>query len=145
MPRDKARRVIIKPGFDLLALLGPNGRLATGDPAHVSVGLYARQALTTLGLWDRVAPRLAQAENARSALAMVEHGEAPAGVVYETDAEASKAVAIAGIFPADMHDAISYLFAVVKTGDTPQARALMIYLGSPEALAIFAAHGFKTE
>jgi molybdate transport system substrate-binding protein len=145
MPRDKARRVIIKPGFDLLALLGPNGRLATGDPAHVPVGLYARQALTTLGLWDRVAPRLAQAENARSAVAMVEHGEAPAGIVYETDAAASKAVAIAGIFPADTHDAISYPFAVVKTGDAPQAYALMIYLGSPEALAIFAAHGFKSE
>jgi molybdate transport system substrate-binding protein len=145
MPRDEARRVIIKPGFDLPALLGPNGRLATGDPAHVPVGLYARQALTTLRLWDRVAQRLAQAENARSAVAMVEHGEAPAGIVYETDAAASKAVAIAGIFPADTHDPINYPFAVVKTGDTPQARALMIYLGSPEALAIFAAHGFKTE
>jgi molybdate transport system substrate-binding protein len=145
MPRDEARRVIIKPGFDLPALLGPHGRLATGDPAHVPVGLYARQALTTLRLWDRVAQRLAQAENARSAVAMVEHGEAPAGIVYETDAAASKAVAIAGIFPADTHDPINYPFAVVKTGYTPQARALMIYLGSPEALAIFAAHGFKSE
>jgi molybdate transport system substrate-binding protein len=143
--RDKIKRVIIKPGFDLLALLGPNSRLAIGNPAHVPVGLYARQALTTLRLWDQVAPRLAQAENARSAVAMVEHGEAPAGIVYETDAAASRAVAIAGIFPADTHDPISYPFAVVKTGDIPQARALMIYLASPEALAIFADHGFKTE
>jgi molybdate transport system substrate-binding protein len=145
VPKENAKHIIIKPGFDLLALLGPNGRLAVGNPAHVPVGLYARQALTTLGLWDQVAPRLAQAENVRSAVAMVEHGEAPAGIVYETDAAASNAVAIAGIFPTDTHYPISYPFAVVKTGDIPQARALVIYLGSPEVLAIFAGHGFKTE
>ena len=82
---------------------------------------------------------------AGGALAFVERGETPAGVVYETDAAASKAVAIAGIFPADTHDTISYPFAVIKSGDTLEARALMTYLGSPDIQAIFAARGFKVE
>ena len=51
---DKPQHVTIGPGFDLLGLLGPNGRLATGDPAHVPVGIYAEQALKKLGLWDAV-------------------------------------------------------------------------------------------
>jgi len=145
MPANKVKRIRIKPGFDLLALLGSNGRLAIGDPTHVPAGLYAKQALTKLGLWDQVAPRLARADNVRGALAFVERGETPAGIVYETDAAASKAVAIAGIFPADTHDTISYPFAVIKSGDTLEARALMTYLGSPDIQAIFAARGFKVE
>jgi molybdate transport system substrate-binding protein len=142
---DDAKRVRIRSGFDLLALLGSDGRLAIGDPTHVPVGLYAKQALTRLGVWDQIAPRVARADDVRGALTMVERGEAPAGIVYETDASASKAVAIAGIFPAETHETISYPFAVIKSGDTPDARALMTYLGSEDALAIFAAHAFKIE
>jgi molybdate transport system substrate-binding protein len=86
---DKARTVEVGPGLDLTALLGANGRIATGDPAHVPIGLYARQALTKFGLWDAVVPRLARTEDVRAALLLVERGEAPAGIVYATDAAAS--------------------------------------------------------
>jgi molybdate transport system substrate-binding protein len=145
MPADKVRRVRIDAKLDLMRLVGPNGRIATGNPAHVPVGLYAKEALTTLGLWDQVAPHLAQADNVRGALAMVERGEASAGIVYGTDAAASKAIATAGIFPDNTHEPIIYPFAVVKAGDTPQARALMTYLRSAAALARFAARGFRVE
>jgi molybdate transport system substrate-binding protein len=142
---DKPQHVTIGPGFDLLGLLGPNGRVATGDPAHVPVGIYAEQALRKLGIWDAVAPRLARTDDVRSALLLVERGEAPAGIVYATDAAASKAVMIAGTFPANSHDPVSYPFAVTKSGDTPDARALMIFLAGPQARAIFVQHGFKVE
>ena len=49
VPADQPQRVTIGPGFDLAGLLGKDGRLATGDPAHVPVGIYARQALNRLG------------------------------------------------------------------------------------------------
>ena len=94
-------------GFDLPALLGSGGRLAIGDPAHVPAGIYAEQALRKLGLWDKVAAHLAPAPNVRSALLLVERGEAPAGIVYSTDAAASKAVAVAGVFPDSSHDPIT--------------------------------------
>lgn len=140
---DKPRTVVIGSDLDLGALLGPNGRLATGDPAHVPVGLYARQALTKLGLWDAVVPRLARTEDVRTALLLVERGEAPAGIVYTTDAAVSKNVAIAGVFPPDSYEPVIYPFAVTRSGDTKDARAVMAFLAGPRARAIFIQRGFK--
>lgn len=142
---DKPMHVTIDKGFDLTGLLGANGRLATGDPAHVPVGTYAEQALKKLGMWDSISPRLARTEDVRAALLLVERGEAPAGIVYATDAAASKAVMIAGTFPADSHDPVSYPFAVTKSGDTAEARALLSFLAGPSARAVFMQRGFKVE
>ncbi|WP_431269128.1 molybdate ABC transporter substrate-binding protein [Dankookia sp. P2] len=69
-----AAPVAIGPGTDLAGLLGPQGRLATGDPAHVPAGIYAKAALESLGQWAAIAPRLARAENVRAALLLVERG-----------------------------------------------------------------------
>jgi len=145
VPADHPQHVTIAPGFNLVAMLGATGRLATGDPAHVPVGIYAQQALRNLGLWDAIAPRLARAADVRSALLLVERGEAPAGIVYATDAAASTGVMVAGTFPANTHDPVTYPFAVTKTGDTPEARALLKFLAGPQARAIFAKRGFKVD
>ena len=142
-PAGQPRQVTIAPGVDLVGLLGPGGRLAVGDPAHVPVGLYAQQALRKLGLWDSIEPRLARTEDVRAALRFVERGEAPLGIVYATDAAISKGVSIVGVFPADSHDPISYPFAIIKAGDTPEARALLAFLASQPARARFQARGFK--
>lgn len=145
VPAGNPVKADIGPGFDLAGLLGKNGRIATGDPAHVPVGLYAEQALRKLGLWDVAAPRLARTDDVRSALLLVERGEAPAGIVYATDAAVSAKVRVAGVFPADSHDPIVYPFAVVKSGDTAGARALLDFLQGPAALAIFTRRGFKVD
>jgi len=145
VPAGQPRRVTIEPGFDLAAILGADGRLATGDPAHVPVGIYARQALEKLGLWDSLRPRLAPANDVRNAMLLVERGEAPAGIVYATDAAVSRKVMIADSFPENTHQRISYPFSVVRSGDTPEARALMEFLGSRDVLALFAARGFAVE
>jgi molybdate transport system substrate-binding protein len=145
VPKDHARQIEIKPGFDLAALLGQSGRLAVGDPAHVPAGRYAQQALTKLGLWDAVKDRLAPADSVRSALLLVERGEVPAGIVYLTDAMVSSQVAVAGTFPAESHERIAYPFAVTRQGDTPAARTLLDFIVGPEGLKIFARFGFGTE
>jgi molybdate transport system substrate-binding protein len=145
VPADKPLHVTIGPGFDLPDLLGPAGRLAVGDPAHVPVGIYAEQALRKLGLWDSISPRLARTDDVRSGLLLVERGEAPAGIVYATDAPVSKGVMVAGIFPASSHDAISYPFAVTRSGDTTEARVLLSFMAGPQARAIFVQRGFKVE
>jgi molybdate transport system substrate-binding protein len=145
VPADKPQHATLGPGFDLLGLLGPSGRIATGDPAHVPVGVYAEQALKKLGMWDAVQPRLARTDDVRAALLLVERGEAPAGIVYATDAAVSKGVMVAGVFPANSHDPVSYPFAVITAGDTPEARALMTFLAGPDARAIFVKRGFKVE
>ena len=145
VPINKLLHVTIAPGFDLLGMLGADGRLAVGDPAHVPVGIYAEQALKKLGMWDAVVPRLARTEDVRAALRFVELGEAPAGIVYATDAAISKGVSVAGIFPANSHDPVTYPFAIVKAGDNPEARGLMIFLEGPQSREIFVRRGFKVE
>ena len=66
-PADRPGEVSLAPGVDLLALLGPGGRIATGDPASVPVGKYAQAALTALGVWNQVGPRSARAATGRAA------------------------------------------------------------------------------
>jgi molybdate transport system substrate-binding protein len=144
-PRTGPPPVTIGPGFDLASLLGRDGRLALGDPAHVPAGLYAAQALRNLGVWDSVRAHLAPTADVRAALLLVERGEAPFGIVYATDAAASARVTIAGRFPPGTHDLITYPAAIVRQGDTPDARAMMGFLTGPEARAIFTRHGFLME
>lgn len=144
-PANHPMHVDIHPNFDLLALLGPSGRLATGDPTHVPAGIYAEQALRKLGLWDKVSVRLAPAPDVRSALLLVERGETPLGIVYSTDAAVSKAVMIAGLFPDSSHDPITYPFAVIKAGDTPDARAFLAFMSTPAAREVWVKRGFKVE
>ncbi len=66
------------------------GRLAVGDPQHVPAGIYAKEALQKLGARETLSPKLAPAEDVRGALALVERNEAPLGIVYGSDAVASK-------------------------------------------------------
>lgn len=145
MPAARVRHVTIARGLDLPALLGPSGRLALGDPAHVPAGIYARAALRHLGLWQGVAGRLAPAADVRAALLLVERGEAPAGIVYATDAAVAPGVAVAGIFPAGSHPPIVYPFALTKRGDTAEGRALLAFLQGPQARAVFVRRGFVME
>ncbi len=126
----------------LVAALGPDGRLAVGDPTHVPAGVYARQALETLGLWTTLESRLARAANVRGALALVERGESPLGIAYATDTEASDRVKIVAIFPDSSHAPILYPGARVAAGDGPAAEAFLAFIESPAGLAVLAEHGF---
>jgi molybdate transport system substrate-binding protein len=142
-PSDQPGDVTLTPGIDLLARLGPRGRVATGDPASVPVGKYAQAALTALGIWDAVAPRLARADNVRAALLLVERGEAPLGIVYATDVPSSKGVRVVGTFPDGSHPPVSYPFALTRRGDRPDVRALFAFLTGPEAAPTYRTLGFS--
>jgi molybdate transport system substrate-binding protein len=128
------------PGFPIVKALG-NGRIALAEPNSVPAGKYAKTALEKLGVWDQVAPRVAAAENVRAALALVARGEAPLGVVYQTDAKAERAVMVAGVFPADSHPPIVYPVAALKTAKEGSAKFLE-FLSRPASRAIFEKHGF---
>ncbi len=135
-----AATVAIVPHFPLLKLLG-NGRLAMADPDAVPAGKYGKAALTTLGVWDAVASRVASAEDVRAALRFVERGEAPYGIVYATDAAADPGVRIAGIFPANTVPPIIYPMAAVA-GASPAALKFIAFLRSPAARPWFEKQGF---
>ena len=134
-------RLAIGRGFPIARALG-RGRLAMADPESVPAGKYGKAALASLGVWQDVAPRIAQAENVRAALALVERGEAPLGIVYATDARASKKVRVVGVFPPSSHPAITYPLAILKTATSPDAEGFRHYLLSRRGKAIFARYGF---
>lgn len=126
---------------DLPALLG-NRRLAMALVDAVPAGIYGRQALEALGLWQALAPQIAQADNARAALALVALGAAPFGIVYATDAAAEPRVSTVATFPDDSHAPIVYPAAIVAGHGAPPARAFLGYLTGAEAAAVFQRHGF---
>ena len=138
----KLGKVELTPATDVAALAG-DGRIATGNPDSVPVGLYFKQAMERAGQWQNVAAKVASADSVRAALAFVERGEAPLGVVYATDAAVSSKVKVVGTFPDTMHDPIVYPFALVAGGETPAARALLDHIRTPEAKGVFAKYGFK--
>jgi molybdate transport system substrate-binding protein len=140
-PAASAARISIRKNMPLAQALG-DGRLAMADPDAVPAGKYGKAALTALGVWPAVEGKVARAENVRAALALVERGEAPFGVVYETDAKASKGVRIIGIFPPDSHPKISYPIAVLTTASSADTEGFRRFLISGAGRAIFARYGF---
>ena len=140
VPAADPRRAKLVRGFDLASFVG-DGRWATGDPESVPVGRYAKAALTALGAWDAAQGKLASAADTRAALAFVERGEAKAGIVYGTDAKASRQVRVAGVFARDSHPPIVYPIGLVGAAPA-QARGFASWLRGPRARAIFRAAGF---
>jgi len=140
-PADSGTKLKIEPHFALAAALGKGGRLATGDPDSVPVGRYAREALTTLGVWNAVADRIVRADSVRSALAFVDRGEAPIGIVYETDALIDKRVRVIDVFPANSHLPIVYPIALTMAAK-PDAAKFIAFVRGPAGDIAFKAYGF---
>jgi molybdate transport system substrate-binding protein len=137
---DSLVKLKIEPNFALAAALG-KGRLATGDPDSVPVGRYAREALTTLGVWSSVEGHLVRADSVRSALAFVDRGEAQLGIVYETDALIDKRVRVVDVFPASSHLPIKYPVALTTAAKGGAAKFLA-YIRGPAGELAFKANGF---
>lgn len=140
-PKDKAQPIEIKPGFDLAKMLG-EGRLAMASVEAVPAGKYGKAALEKLEVWPSVSSKVAQAENVRAALLLVSRGEAPAGIVYQTDAAADPNVKIIGTFPENTHPPIIYPIALTDSANHPDAAAFLAYVKSGKAKPLFEAQGF---
>jgi len=140
-PKDSTATVNLQPGLDIAALL-KGGRLAMGNVDAVPAGKYGKAALEKLGAWDGVKDKIAQTDNVRAALLLVSRGEAPFGIVYQTDAAADPAVKIIGTFPENTHPPIIYPIALTKESTNADAQAFLNYLKSPAARAKFERQGF---
>ncbi|RJY09205.1 molybdate ABC transporter substrate-binding protein [Aurantiacibacter aquimixticola] len=117
-------------------------RLAMADPESVPAGRYARAALERMGLWSVMGERIIPTENVRAALMLVEAGEAEFGIVYATDAQASRSVAELAIFDVRDTPQIEYPAARLAGATHPDAADFLAFLHSMEAMDIFARHGF---
>ncbi len=126
------------PGEPLLpSMVGR--RWTTGDPEHVPLGRYAKEALVTLGWWEALGASLVPAPNARAAVRLVELGEADFGVGYRTDVPGPGWVTRA--LDGGLHGPIE-ITAVQMTSAHPGAPGFMAFLQGPEAAAKLRAAGF---
>jgi molybdate transport system substrate-binding protein len=142
-PADSRATVTLTRGAaPLLQALGADGRLAIALPDTVPAGIYARQALTKLGLWQTLAPRMAMSRDVRAALNLVVLRQCPLGIVYRSDAVSEPAVKVLATFPAASHAPIVYPIAIVKGHDNAATRALLAALKSPRARGVFTHWGF---
>ncbi|WBH16716.1 molybdate ABC transporter substrate-binding protein [Sphingomonas radiodurans] len=142
--------VVARPGQPLVRgargaalgrLLG-GGPLAMADPEAVPAGKYGRAALERLGAWTLLAPRVVRAESVRAALAIVERGAAPYGIVYATDARVTPSLRVAGVFPPGSHPPIHYPIARLTASRHPEAEGFRRFLLSAPGQAIIRRHGF---
>lgn len=140
-PKDSTAAMTIVPGFPLATLLGDE-RLAMANVDAVPAGTYGKAALESLGVWESVKDKVAQAENVRAALLLVSRAEAPLGIVYETDAKVDPGVKILDRFPEHSHPAIVYPAALTTDSENPRAAEFLAYLQGADAHAIFTAAGF---
>ena len=112
--------VIVVPNDSQLTIASPNDligktkKIAIADPRAVPAGIYTKEYLSGIGLWDKLESKMVPTENVRAALAAVESGNVDAGFVYKTDADISKKVKIAFSVPIEKGPAIRYPIAIVK-------------------------------
>lgn len=117
------------------------GKLCLGDPSHVPAGIYAKQALVSKGWWDKVKTKVVGMMDVRAALVFVERGECDAGIVYATDANASKKIKILAEFSMDTHQPIIYPISELVSASN-SANVFLKYLSSSKAQSIFKKYGF---
>jgi len=141
-PKEKKIAIAMNKADDLAAKI--DGKLCLGDPDHVPAGMYAKQALNSLGWWQNIKPQVVGTKDVRAALTLVERGECAAGIVYSTDASASTKIALSGEFPEHSHNPIIYPVSKLKSAKQ-SADIFLQYLNSASATAIFNKYGFSTK
>ncbi len=143
---------VIKPAGSALDISKPADlvdpkvqRIVIGNPKTVPVGQYAEESLRSLGLWEKVQPKLVLAENVRQALDYVARGEVEAGFVYTTDAAVRSGQVVEAFRPAeDTYRPVTYPVAVVKASKQPAlAQAFIDLLVSAEGRAVLSRLGFQ--
>ncbi len=119
-------------------------RIAIGDPDHVPAGIYGREALLRLNLWDELQQKLVPCADVRAALAQAELGSVEAAIVYGSDAQVCDRVNVAFTFPEASHSPIIYPASLLKQAPHGEAaRTFLDSLTSSDAADVFARHGFQ--
>lgn len=138
-PKGKRFEVEMTAGFNFSEKI--KGKICLGDPDHVPVGIYAKQAMVSLGWWEQIKTQVVGNKDVRAALVLVELGECAAGIVYSTDTKVSDKIDLIARFPAENHAPIVYPIAALNTA-SKSALDFLNYLKSPEASSLFNKHGF---
>ena len=139
-----ARRGIERPPADLAELARlPGTSVSIPDPGLAPAGRYARDALTSLGLWDALSAAAVPTADVRAALTNVERGNTDFAIVYRTDAASGDGLIVLDIVPDGSHPQIVYPVVVVAGSDrAAAARRFAEFLAGARAMEVFGRYGF---
>ncbi|MCW8915996.1 MAG: molybdate ABC transporter substrate-binding protein [Magnetovibrio sp.] len=137
-----APMMIFGEGYPLGSLLHEE-HLALADPNHVPAGIYAKEALTSMKLWDQVQDRIAPARDATGALMQVARGQARLGIVYASDARRSDQVHVFAPIPPSTHSPIHYLVSIIKGKSHPGVLQVLEFMQGPKGQTAFVDAGFR--
>lgn len=120
-------------------------RISIGAPETVPAGEYARETLTSMGLWEKVASKIVYAKDVRQVLTYVETGNVDAGLVYRSDVVgAGNKARIVAVAPKNSHKPIIYPLAILKNSKHKmEATQFTEFLLSREAAGVFKKYGFQ--
>jgi molybdate transport system substrate-binding protein len=140
--------LIVKSGGTITGFEGLTdqgiAKISIGTPETVPAGKYAKDALISMQLWDKLQAKMVLAKDVRQVLTYVETGNVDAGLVYRSDAMAGRDVRVVAAAPPESHKPIVYPMAVIKnTRHAKEAEAFAAFLSSGEAAGIFIKHGFR--
>ncbi len=130
------------PALKIVEINPQHGRIALGNPDYVPSGIYAREALESIGQWQSWRPYLAPANNARSALALTERQEAAFGIHYRSDVVNHTELRILSEIPAQLHSPIKYEMVLIRENATALARKYAEFLTSASSKRVFKKYGF---
>ena len=121
--------------------------IALGDPASVPAGQYAQEALTNLGIWDKIQDKVSFGTNVTEVLNQVAAASADAGIVYATDAAsmADQVEVVAEAPEGSLAKKVIYPVAVVKgTAHEEVAKEFVAFLQTDKAITVFEEYGFSS-
>ncbi|HUP97136.1 MAG TPA: molybdate ABC transporter substrate-binding protein [Usitatibacter sp.] len=142
-PSGSTAEAKLAPGVNLAALLG-EGRLVMAHPDQTPAGRNGKAALTAVGAWNSILPRISGAPNGRVAVAAVARGQFPLGIAARSEAMADKGVRIVDAFPSGSHPRAIFTMALVARMSPPAAFDLADYLATREAAEMFQRSGFDS-
>lgn len=118
--------------------------IALGDPESVPVGQYAKEALTSLSLWDEIQDRVSFGMNVTEVLNWVAEGSADVGIVYATDAATTNQVKVIAYAPENsLETSVIYPVSTLKNSQhADMAKKFVEFLQSKEASEILKEYGF---
>ena len=121
--------------------------ITLGDPASVPAGQYSEEALTNLGIWDKIQDKVSFGTNVTEVLNQVAAASADAGIVYATDAAsmADKVEVVAEAPEGSLSEKVIYPVAVVKgTAHEEVAKEFVAFLQTDKAITVFEDYGFSS-
>ena len=125
--------------------------IAIGDPESVPAGKYAKEILTTLGVYDEVEKKASLGASVTEVLSWVAEGSADAGIVYATDAQTENTNGddkedvdiVATAEDSMMQTPVIYPVGTVSSSaHKDEAKAFEAFLQTDEAKAILEKAGF---